>query len=145
LGATLHRGLFKQNRIQVPEEAQSGSCYQSQYLSLLPSDILCDKLSVKNTEYRAGMLVVTAVSSQDKITAGVIKKIVVRGEHVFFFLLSKICVRQKLRYFRCIEGESKLELKRQEDLRSFKPLIPRGNEKNFVFFLHGKLLDDPID
>jgi hypothetical protein len=145
LGAALHKGLFKQNQIQVPEQAESGTCYQFHHPSILPSDIVCESVNVKNTEYKVGMLVVLAVSSQNKITAGWIKKIVVREDQAYFLVLSKTCVRQTLRYFRSTDGESQLEMTKQEELRSYKPLIPRGNEQQFIFFLHGKLIDDPVD
>lgn len=100
---------------------------------------------MKNTEYKVGMLVVLEVNSQDKITVGWIKKIVVRGVQAFFIVLPRVCIRQKLRYFRCMDSLSHFTMKKHEELRSFKPLIPRGNEATFVFFLHGKLVDDPVE
>jgi hypothetical protein len=144
LAAALHRGLFQQNQVQVPEQAESGSHYQSNQ-NILPSDIVCESVTVKNTEYKVGMLVVLAVSSQDKITVGWIKKIVMRGSQPYFLVLSRTCARQMLRYFRSSGCQGQLEMKRHQDLRSFKPLIPRGNDEKFTFFLHGKLTDDPLD
>jgi hypothetical protein len=47
-----------------------------------------------------------------------------------------------MRYFQSEESRGDLQLKSIADLKSYKPLIPRGNEAFFVFFLCGKLLDD---
>lgn len=142
--AAMHRGLFQPSQIQIPEQAETGARYELLNHNILPTDIICESLTVKNTEYKVGMLVVLEVSSQDKITVGWVKKIVVRGMQSYFIVLTRTCVRQKLRYFRCTDRRSMLEMRNHEELRCYKPLIPRGNEETFVFFLHGKLIDDPV-
>jgi hypothetical protein len=107
----------------------------------IPGDLLCDAVTVCNTEYKIGMLVVLHVTSQDGIIVGLIKKVIVRNNDVFFCLKTSKCLRNELRYFESL-GNSQLTCKAYTDLKSYKPLIPRGTEDSFVFFLSGKLVDD---
>jgi hypothetical protein len=85
---------------------------------------------------------VIEVPSQDKIVAGWLKKVVLRGKSVLFLVTKKECYRSSFQYFESVSDGSSAALVNSEDLRSFKPLLPRGTEQSYVFFLHGKLIDD---
>ncbi len=102
-------------------------------------------MTVNSTEYRLNMLVVLEVSSQDKATVGWIKGIVIRGNTVLFLVTEKVCIRQSLRYFSSVEGKMKLSAVPCNNIKSFKPLIPRGTEYSYVFFLTGKLPELSMD
>jgi hypothetical protein len=108
---------------------------------VLPSDHLADSVVLKNTEYRINMLVVLEVSSQDKITVGWVKKCVIREGKLFFLVIKTDSYRSSLQYFESV-GQHTEALASSEDLKAFKPLLPRGTEKRFIFFLCGKLVDD---
>jgi hypothetical protein len=107
----------------------------------IPGDLVCDAVTVNNTDYKIGMLVVVNVTSQDGIIIGWIKKVILRNKDVFFCLRTSKCIRNELRYFESLGG-GKLTCKSYADLKSYKPLVPRGTEDSFVFFLSGKLVDD---
>lgn len=141
LASVLQRGLFNEELITVRRTEIAGL---HNFLSSLlqPSDLLADSVKIKNTEYQRNMLVVMKVSSQDKITVGWLKKIVLRGTSVLFLVTTKVCYRQDLEYFEFIPGDTHEALVCPEQLKSYKPLIPRGTEHSFVFFLYGKLIDD---
>jgi hypothetical protein len=140
LASIFHRGLFLQETFQIPEDGKTGLVEES--CDIRPSDIVSDSITFKNTEYKRNMLVVLEVINQDRIIAGWIRKVVVREKKVFFLLSSRTCRRTALRYFESVEGKAQIELKNIESLRSFKPLIPQGKQFSYVFFLHGKLIDD---
>jgi hypothetical protein len=88
------------------------------------------------------MLVVLQVFNQDRILVGWIKKIILRKKKVFFLLTAKMCRRLKMRYFQSQNIPGEVLLKNVDVIKSFRPLIPRGNEGSYVFFLCGKLVDD---
>ncbi len=140
LASVFHGGLIPPETVKLPEDGKSGANDSSGLVE--PSDIVCNSVTVKNTLYAKDMLVVLQVLNQDRILAGWIKKVIVREKKVFFLLSAKVCRRTKLRYFQCEETRSELLLRSVVSLKSFKPLIPRGNEAFYVFFLYGKLLDD---
>jgi hypothetical protein len=140
LSTVLHKGLFNEDPVTSIKNPESGS---SSYSKLLRStDNVADSAVFKNTEYRQNMLLVLEVHSQDKITGGWLKKIVIRGNNVLFLVTKKDCYRGRFEYFESVVGSSKEALVDSEDLRCFKPLLPRGTEQSYVFFLHGKLIDD---
>lgn len=89
------------------------------------------------------MLIILTVVSQDMIMVGWIKKIIVRDNKAYFICIPRTCVRQRLQYFRCVDGPSELRMVEHSELKSYKPLLPRGTECSFVFFLYGKVVDDP--
>jgi hypothetical protein len=127
--------------VQIPEDGKFGfSADPSDQVQ--PSDIVCDSVTVRNTFYVKNMLVVTRVINQDRIVCGWIKKVVVREKEVFFLLTTKECRRTRMRYFQSEEKLGELHLTPMDNLKSFKPLIPRGNEAFYCFFLFGKLIDD---
>lgn len=142
LASVLHRGLFKTWTVEIPEDGKTGLTVDSYSDLVEPSDIVTNSVTVKNTVYQRNMLVVLSVINQDRILAGWIKKVIVRSGKVFFILSVKSCKRTRMRYFQSVETVSKLKLKGVDSLKSFKPLIPRGNEAHYVFFLCGKLVDD---
>jgi hypothetical protein len=88
------------------------------------------------------MLVVLEVMNQDKIRTGWIKKVIIRQGKVFFLVSSKVCIRTTMRYFQSMKVCGVLKLICVDNIKSYKPLIPRGNEAFFSFFLVGKLIDD---
>jgi hypothetical protein len=88
------------------------------------------------------MLVVLQVVNQDRLLIGWVKKVIVRERKVFFLLSTKVCRRTKMRYFESEERPGELQLRSIDALKSYKPLIPRGRETFYVFFLAGKLVDD---
>jgi hypothetical protein len=139
----LQRGLFDEDLISATKTEVAGD---NNILSglLQPSDLLSNCVRLKNTEYRCNLLVVLEVSSQDKITVGWIKQIVLRRKAVFFLVTTKVCYRHDLEYFESVPGSSPPALVLSEKLRSYRPLIPRGTEESFVFFLYGKLIDDDL-
>jgi hypothetical protein len=127
--------------IQIPEEGKCG--FEEESTGLVhPSDIVSSSVTYKNTVYAKNMLVVLEVVNQDRIVAGWIKKIIVRGKTVFFLLNTKDCRRTSMRYFQSTQTPGELKMKSVDSLRSYKPLLPRGNEAFFMFFLCGKLVDD---
>jgi hypothetical protein len=141
LASVLQKGLFNEELIDVKKTKVAG---HMNILSdmLLPSDLLANTATLKNTEYRCNMLLVLEVFSQDKILVGWLKKVVIRRKAVFFLVTTKACYRQDLEYFESVRGSSKQALVGWDELKSFKPLLPRGTEDSFVFFLHGKLTDN---
>jgi hypothetical protein len=88
------------------------------------------------------MLIVLEVHSQDRVSVGWIKKIVLRNMKVFFLVTKHVCYRSVFQYFETVVGSYVEALPGREELRSFKPLLARGSEQSFVFFLYGKLIDD---
>jgi hypothetical protein len=141
LASLLHRGLFLQEVVQIPKKANIAGT--GEVLGFTePGDLVSNSATVNNTEYRLGMLVVLAVSSQDGVTVGWIKKIIIRGKEVFFYVISRKCIRNNLQYFESVGGRPNHAVIGFSELRSYKPLIPRGTENSFVFFLVGKLIDD---
>jgi hypothetical protein len=141
LASVLYGGLIPQETIQIPPDAQSGLFEDSSGL-VQPGDVLCNSVTFKNTPYAKNMLVVLQVVNQDRLMTGWIKKIIVRDNKVYFLLSAKVCRRTNFRYFQTEETVGELQLKSVTALKSFRPLIPRGNEAFYVFFLCGKLLDD---
>jgi hypothetical protein len=127
----------------LPEDGKSGLTENSSGL-VQPSDIVCNSVTVKNILYAKDMLVVIHVDNQDRILAGWVKKAVVRGTKVYLLLSAKVCRRTHFRYFQSEDTRGDLQLKSVSSLNSFKPLIPRGNESHYVFFLYGKLQDDSV-
>jgi|688.fasta_scaffold295720_1 hypothetical protein len=141
LASILHRGLLPLDIIQIPEEGKCG--FEEESTGLVhPSDIVSSSVTYKNTVYAKNMLVVLEVVNQDRIVAGWIKKVIVRGKKVFFLLNTKTCHRTSMRYFQSTQAPGELQMKSVDCLKSYKPLLPRGNEAFFVFFLVGKLVDD---
>jgi hypothetical protein len=141
VASVIHRGLIPLDTVKIPEDAKSGVTEDSSSL-LQPGDIVCDSVTVKNTFYAKNILVVLEVIHQDKIRVGWIKKVIVRKNKVFFLVSAKVCKRTSMRFFQSEEVRGLLQLKSVDTIKSYKPLIPRGNEAFFSFFLHGKLLDD---
>lgn len=111
---------------------------------VLPTDVVCDSVTYKSTDYKINMVVVLEVQSQDTLVVGWLKKVVVRHKRLFFLVQKKTCVRDDLRYFQSVRETSNLQLVPYSALKSYKPLIPRGTEIAFVFFLAWKLVDDEI-
>ena len=142
MSCVLHKGLFTEDPVTSTKNPQSGSNLSSLSKLLRMTDIVADSAVVKNTEYRQSMLLVIEVNSQDKITTGWLKKVVLRGKKVFFLVTKKECYRGNFQYFESEVGSSTEALVNSEELKSFKPLLPRGTEQSYVFFLHGKLVDD---
>jgi hypothetical protein len=141
LASVLYGGLFASETIQIPKQA--GGSHTDTILGFSkPGDSVCNLVTVNNTEYSCGMLVVLGVSSQDGVTVGWIKKLIVRERKVFFFVTSRKCIRTEMRYFESTGDPGRPIVKCYTELKSFKPLIPRGTENYFVFFLAGKLIDD---
>jgi hypothetical protein len=141
LASVLYSGLIPHETIKIPNDAQSGLLDSSSGL-VQPGDEICNSVTVKNTDYAKNMLVVLQVFNQDRLMTGWIKKIIVRDKKVFLLTSAKVCRRTKLRYFQTEETAGELQLKSLSDLKSFRPLIPRGNEASYNFFLCGKLVDD---
>lgn len=141
LASVLHGGLIPPETVTLPEDGKSGMAEDSSGL-VDPGDIVCNSVTVKNTLYAKNMLVVLQVINQDRILAGWIKKVIVRENKVFLLVSAKVCRRTKMRFFQSEDTQSELQLRNVVSLKSFKPLIPRGNETFYVFFLYGKLLDD---
>jgi hypothetical protein len=142
MASVLHRGLFPAETVEIPEDAKTGLTVDS-YRSLInPSDVVSNSITVKNTLYMRNMIVVISVINQDRIVTGWIKKVIVRDGNVRFLLTVKTCKRTKMRYFESLNKVSPLQVVSVNMLKSYKPLIPRGTEAHYVFFLCGKLLDD---
>lgn len=127
--------------IQIPEDAKSGVAVDSSSL-VQQCDIVCDSVTIKNTQYAKNMLVVLKVVNQDRIVTGWIRKVIVREKKVFFLVSAKECKRSRMRYFQSVESRGVVQLTSAQAIKAYKPLIPRGNESFFSFFLHGKLQDD---
>jgi hypothetical protein len=138
LSTIFHSGLFNEEPFCVKKTEPAGNQLSK---LLLPTDLLSDSVVIQNTEYRQSMLLILGVHSQDKVSVGWLKKVVLRGKKVFFLVTKHVCYRSQFGYFESV-GNSTVTLSSREELRSFKPLLPRGSEQSFIFFLHGKLLDD---
>jgi hypothetical protein len=144
LASVLYGGLFQSENIQIPKKAAMSDTENILGFSR-PGDLVCNSVTVNNTEYTSGMLVVLAVSSQDGLTVGWIRKVIVRERKVFFYVIPRKCIRSEMRFFESTSVLSPPAVKCYTDLKSYKPLIPRGTEDYFVFFLAGKLIDDDED
>lgn len=143
LAAVFHRGLLNSNLICLPGNVQDGNSINMPSL-VLPTDTVCNSVIYKSTEYKINMIVVLEVQSQDTLSVGWLKKIVIRDNKLFFLVYKKTCVRDHMRFFQSIRETSNLQLVPYRMLKSYKPLIPRGTEISFVFFLAWKLVDDEI-
>lgn len=141
IASVFHRGLFLPEIGQTGADGEAGLVIESSDV-LQPSDIVSDSIIFKNTEYRKNMIVVLSVISQDRIITGWIKKVILRENKVFFLVSVKHCCRTEMRYFQSLDSRNQVEFTKVENLKSFKPLIPRGIESSYVFFLNGKLVDD---
>ncbi len=142
MSTILHKGLVNEDTVASMKNTQSGSSLISVSKLLRTTDIVADSAVVKNTEYHGNMLLVLDVNSQEKITAGWLKKIVIRCQKVLFLVTKKECYRGRFQYFESVIGSSSEALIKSEDLRSFKPLLPHGTENSYVFFLVVKLIYD---
>jgi hypothetical protein len=144
LASVFYKGLFSSEQVQVPPHA-TASRHEDILGFSKTGDIVCDSIIVNSTEYKVGMLVVLSVSSQDGVTVGWIKKVIVRGRTVYFYLILRKCIRTEMRYFETSGVKSQVTVKCYTDLKSYKPLIPRGTEDFYVFFLAGRLIEDEED
>lgn len=135
----LHKGLFAEDEFKIPENAKNGRDLLVGSPEILPDDLVMDSILVRSTEYKTNQLVVLKVFSQDALQVGWVKKIIVRGNKVVFLVVKSICVRRELRYFCTYSRDSSMSSVSYSELVSFKPLIPRGSEVSFLFFLYGKL------
>ncbi len=144
LASVLHHGLFSEECV-MPSGTGKRVDIADGLGFTAPGDLLYDAVFVNNTEYKIGMLVVLHVTSQDGVIVGWIKKVIIRNKSVFFCLKTSKCVRKELRYFESLgKSTGNILFKPYSDLKSYKPLIPRGTEESFVFFLNGKLVDDEV-
>lgn len=143
LAGVLHKGILENELISLPGTVQPGASMNMP--DILPTDVVSDSVTLRSTEYKANMLLVLEVHSQDRIIVGWIKKAVCRGSNLFFVVKKYTCVRDKLQYFQSASENPMVELVSSKKMKSFKPLIPRGTEFSFLFFLVGKLVDDEID
>jgi hypothetical protein len=141
LASVFYQGLFPSEQVQIPKRATQ--CFKDDILGFSePGDIACDSVTVNGTEYKTGMLVILGVSSQDGVTAGWIKKVIFRRRTVYFYVMSRKCIRTDMRYFESTNLNARMAVRCYADLKSFKPLIPRGTEDYYVFFLAGRLIED---
>ncbi len=140
VASILHRGLL-QDTVQIPKHAKIASSEDDPRFAGTAA-VTVNSVILNNTQYKAGMLVVLGVSSQDGMTVGWIKKVIVCDQKVLFDVLCLKCIRNNFRYFESVDQNPRRVLINSQDLRSFKPLLPRGTEDSFVFFLVGKLVDD---
>jgi hypothetical protein len=141
LASVLHSGLLSLDTVQLPEDSKCGFEGDSSGL-IHPDDIVANSVTFKNTLYAKNMLVVLEVVNQDRVVTGWLKKVVVRQKRLFFLLTTKVCRRTSMRYFQSMPMRGELKLTSVDCLKSYKPLLPRGNEAFFLFFLCGKLQDD---
>jgi hypothetical protein len=142
LASALHHGLFSEECI-LPSGSAERVEIGDGFGFTVPGDLLYDAVTVNNTEYKIGMLVVLHVTSQDGVIVGWIKKVIVRNKDISFLVKTSKCIRKELRYFESLGSSSgNLTCKAFSDLKSYKPLLPRGTEDSFIFFLYGKLVDD---
>ena len=100
-----------------------------------PGDILADEVTVKNTCYKAGNIVITGVESEDVLVIGQIIKIVVRGIEVFFVVKNFEAARSRFRFFE-VHSLNKVSLVLQSSLADYKPIVPIGKDETFKFVLH---------
>jgi hypothetical protein len=109
----------------VKKTAEAGSGNNLSGL-LHPTDLLSDSAAHKNTEYRyhCNMPVVVQVSSPSKITVGWTKKTCPAEENSSFSVTKKVYYRQDMEYL-SIPDCCQPALVSIEDLKSYKPLIPR--------------------
>lgn len=100
-----------------------------------PGDILADDVTVKNTHYRTGHIVITGVESDDVLLIGQILKIVVRGNNVLFVVSNFEAARARYRFFE-VHTLNKVSLVLQSSLSDYKPIVPIGKDETFKFVLH---------
>lgn len=136
----LYTGLFATPQIQFP----SKKCTLVETDGSLPKhlfgacDIFTNRVIVKNTLYRVGHLIVTKVISDNMVNVGLIKKIVVKANKLYFLVDLHECARRPLGYF----DAKPLKIQTliiYSSLQSYKPLIRRTEEQCFSFLLHHHL------
>jgi len=119
--------------VEIPGGAKSGLTDASSNV-IQSSDIVSSSVTFKNTLYSTNMLVVLEVINQDKIRTGWIKKVIFREDKVLFLVSSKVCTRTTMRFFQSLKVVGVVQLICVDSIKSYKPLIPRGNEAFLPFF-----------
>lgn len=133
-------GYFSEPEIQfVHATTPFASCpdlYARQYCKA--GDLLTDAVIVKNTLFKIGHLVVTAVESDNVIQVGRIIKVVVRGKDICFLLSNYDAARTRFKFFEVISLK-RVSLVRYSSIVDYKPLIGMGKDDDFKFVLHHHL------
>ncbi len=88
--------------------------------------------------YKLGHVIVTEVICEDIIEVGVIEKIVVRGDKIWFLVALHECARDRFNVFQALPV-NKGKMLHFSSFQDFKPLIMRGAGECFRFVLHHHL------
>ena len=96
---------------------------------------MADAVTVKNTSYKKGHIVVIGVESDDVLVIGQVLKVVVRDEQVLFLVSNYEAARTRFRFFE-VNRMDKISLVPHSSLADYKPLVAIGNEVSFKFVLH---------
>ena len=146
--ASVHyNGMFDWGEIILPEQnvmmlkdVDSEIPLNREILKVMgENDILVNKVAYNGQQYETGDLISLDVMDCDTLEAGLIKSILVKNDQIYFMCRPFVCSRTWLQYF---EGTSGLELLRCVDIKNlpdFKPLLMRGTETKFNFFLHHRI------
>jgi hypothetical protein len=136
MASRFYSGFFTAPVIEFPGKkstpAKCGDTVLQKFF--MPSDVLVEKIKIKNTLYKVGHLVVTRVESDNVLQVGKILKIVVRLNKVYLLLKKYESARTKFRYFNAFPIS--IGLVKYSSISDYKPLICRTNEECPRFFLH---------
>ena len=98
---------------------------------------MCDTVSINNQAYKIGDILPVNIADCDDIDLGLVRKILVRGNLIFFVIQRYKSYRNEFQYFVAKKPkEDVYEIYDSKLLVDSKPLIVRGSLDRFVFTLH---------
>lgn len=139
MASRFYSGFFSAPEIEFPGKkstpAKCGDSVLKQFF--IHNDVLVDKVTIKNTLYKVGHLVVTKVESDNVLQVGKILKIVVRRNEVYLLLKHYESARTKFQYFDAYPLN--IGLVKYDSVCDYKPLVCRTEEECPRFLLHHHL------
>lgn len=137
LAARCYRGMFTDIVYKFPTKVSPLSEGVGNFDPnlFLRTDLLSDKVTVHNTLYKTGDIVVLNAESPHKLVIGDILKVVIRGSKVFFLVEIHQSRLNKLNIFETCPLR-RVEIVPYSSCVDYKPLVKREEGQNFTFVLH---------
>lgn len=137
LAARCYTGMFHESSYSFPAKLFTLSEGLGNFLPSYfhASDLLTDKVIVRNTKYKIGQILVTKAHCYDEIEVGVILKVVFRAGTVMFLLEMFNCQRNKFQIFETTPLNIVTVLPYISCV-DFKPIVKREEGDDFTFVLH---------
>lgn len=140
LAARSYTGFFTERIYNFPAKlftVQEGAGHYPQDI-FHASDLLTEKVCVRNTNYKVGHLVITSATSNDLIEVAQILKVVVRADKLFILGEMFKCKRNKMQIFKA-RPLNEIQLFPYSAIVDYKPLVKRSTGNFFEFILHHRL------